>query len=73
MKTDAERYQWLKKKVEFELGSYVSESGWLPEATHSDWFIRTPSLFAGTNKPPVDLDSAIDASMDIEAAEGSEK
>lgn len=61
---DAQRYQFLKRSLRWGIGSYQSESGQLAEATASDWYLRSLSIFkVKTNRPPESFDAAIDAAI----------
>lgn len=62
MKTDAERYKWLKKHLKFSLGSYNGPD-YLGNADKSKWSLESESLFTGTNKEPASIDAAIDEAM----------
>lgn len=60
---DARRFRFIANHLRFGLGSYVSESGGIREASSSHWYVRTPSIFVSGNKSPASLAEAIDAAI----------
>lgn len=56
---NADRYLALKEILKFCLGAYNGPDS-LENATESEWHLKTPAVFLGTNKQPESLDAAID-------------
>lgn len=62
LEQDALRYRFLRSHLQFKLGGYNGPDS-LKNATESDWFLETQSIFVGTDKPPRSIDEAVDAAM----------
>ena len=63
---DSRSLEWLIEHSKFSLGSYVSESGDLKDATESTWRLKTDFVFEGGVEPPKDIREAISIAMNEE-------